>query len=87
MRLLKYFLVCVLMAGLAGCSDDLSVKPGFNDFPEGYIQLNLAVPDPVKVSTRSVDESAIDNLEVFIFNEDGTGFFQHQSVSADGIID
>ena len=67
---------------LQSCSEDLDVSYGIYDIPEGYIALNLAVPDPVTVSTRAVNESAINNLDIFIFNENGDGFYQYHKVGS-----
>lgn len=67
-------LICV------GCSDDIDVTGGIDKVPYGYLQLNIAVPDPIKVSTRSVDESAVNNIHVFIFNSDGSKLLQDKYV-------
>ena len=81
-RLWNLITLVVCMLSLAACSDNLDFSSGIESkLPDGYIRLNLAVPDPLVVNTRAVDESGINNLEIFIFDEDETGFLQHQTIT------
>ena len=81
------FALCTLLFALlfTGCSEDMDVTPGINEVPEGYIMLNIAVPEPTVVNSRAVDESKINVLEVFIFDKDNNSFLQHQTVNGSGI--
>lgn len=73
-------MIALLGLGLSGCSDDLEVSKGLNDVPDGYIQLEFNVPEPIVVNTRAGD-SSIETLDIFIFNSEGTSFYQKETLS------
>lgn len=85
--LYKFALVLVaIMPILQSCSEDLDVNPGINQIEKGVLQINLAVPDPITVSTRDgVDESKMNVLHVFIFNEGETALYQHVKIDGSAI--
>ena len=77
LSLIPYTLSLILAAMLPSCSEDLDVSDGIEGVPEGYMQINIAVPDPTIVSTRSgIDESIVNTLKVFIFSQDGMSKLQ-----------
>lgn len=74
------FLLCTLLCSLfVSCSEDLDFSQGIIEVPEGVLQISVAVPDPVSVSTRG-GESDVNSLDVFIFpNSGGDPQFIHYS--------
>ena len=71
---------------IPSCSDNVDVKQGINEIEEGCLKINLAVPEPVTVATRDLNESSINNLEVFIFSGENNAFIQHNSVDSRNIV-
>lgn len=80
-------LLSMMVAGLTGCSEDLDFRGGINEVPEGTLQISFAVPDPIVVKTRGIDETAINNVDVFIFSNDTKSLIQHQSLDAQYVTD
>ena len=72
------FISLILAMAMMSCSEQIDFSEGIKELPDGYLRLDLAVPDPVRVNTRA-GESDIQNLEVFIFSKDETTFYQHLS--------
>lgn len=72
------FISLILAMAIMSCSEQIDFSEGVKELPDGYLRLDLAVPDPVRVNTRA-GESDIQNLEVFIFSKDENTFYQHLS--------
>lgn len=61
----------MMAVAAGGCSDDLTEFNG-SQAPEGCIRFSVALPAPVSVSTRAVDDETVGSLTVLLYDEDGT---------------
>ncbi|MCH5230068.1 MAG: hypothetical protein J1F12_08785 [Muribaculaceae bacterium] len=66
------FIFMSLALNLFSCSDDLEVNT--STVPDGVLQLEIGVPEPIKVNTKTTDKD-INDLTVFIFSEDGNTLY------------
>lgn len=83
MKKLNYiFSIIVASLTLFSCSDEFQAPFIENPIPEGFLRVNINVPESSVVRSRDVqttDESAINELDIFLFSTDGSSLIAHNS--------
>lgn len=81
MKTIKNILYISVFGLLAACSDD--IKSPVAEQEGDYLTLDIEVPEEILVESRAVanHEGDLMNLDVYIFNSDGTTLLQHESVT------
>lgn len=75
----KYILLALLLAGATSCNDDILINaPGSGEMGTAVpVKILFNAPEAPSVSSRAVDEFAVENLYVFVFNTSGQLIFKH----------
>ena len=66
---------------LSSCSDDLDIRNGIDDVPEGCLQINFAIAEPEIIKTRG--ENDIKSLTLYVFDADASKgtFYQKEEIT------
>lgn len=92
-KFLHYLLSISLLSILfIACSDETDIHISDSVVPDGYLQLDFVIPEADHIRTRTEkedepDERAINELSVFIFDENGTTLLQREDFDVRDIED